>query len=81
MPKFIDFHPGYQISPERIAELRQQTVEGTSDQYGVSQVELFYSPDGKGIFSLLEGADAVAVRNHHSGKFNEVMQVESLLYQ
>ena len=79
MPKFMDFHPDYQVSPEGIAQLRQQTVQGTSDQYGVRQLELFYSPDGKGIYCLLEGPDETAVRNHHNGKCNEVIRVESLL--
>src|SRR5215469_1484113 len=63
MAKFIDFHPGYQIAPERIALLRQETVAGKSDQYGVRQLELYYSPDGKGVYCLLEAPDEVAVRN------------------
>jgi len=79
MPKFIDFHPDYQVSAESVAQLRQQTVEGTSDQYGVRQLELFYSPDGQGVYCLLEGADETAVRNHHHGNCNEVLRVESLL--
>ena len=79
MPKFMDFHPNYQIASERIGQLRQETVERTSDRYGVRQLELFYSPDGKGIYCLLEGPDEAAVRNHHNGNCNEVIRVESLL--
>jgi hypothetical protein len=78
MPKFIDFHPGYQISPERIAQLRKATLDATSDQYGVRQLELFYSPDGKGVYCLLEGPHEDAVRDHHNGNCNEVIRVESL---
>ena len=78
MPKFIDFHPGFQISPERIAQLRQQTLDGNTDQYGVRQLELFYSRDGKGVYCLLDGPDEAAVRNHHNGNCNEVIRVESL---
>jgi hypothetical protein len=79
MPKFIDFHPGYQISPERIAQLRRQTQDGVADQFGVRQLELFYSPDGKGVYCLLDGPDEGAVRNHHDGRCNDVIRVESLL--
>ncbi len=79
MPKFIDFHPGYQISPEHVGQLRQQTMDGKTDQYGVRQLELFYSPDGKGVYCLLEAPDEGAVRNHHNGNCNEVIKVESLL--
>ena len=79
MPKFIDFHPGSQLAPERIAQIRQDTIEQKSDQYGVRQLELYYSPDGKGIYCVLEAPDEVAVRNHHHGNCNEVIKVESLL--
>jgi hypothetical protein len=79
VPKFIDFHPGYQIAPERVSQLRQDTVEGKSDQYGVRQLELYYSPEGKGVYCILEAPDEVAVRNHHNGNCNEVIRVDSLL--
>jgi quinol monooxygenase YgiN len=79
MPKFMDFHPNFRISTEQIAQLRHQTVQGTLDQYGVRQLELFYSPDGEGVYCLLEGPDEAAVRNHHNGNCNEVIRVESLL--
>ena len=79
MPKFIDFHADYQVSPEALARLREETVAGTTDQYGVRQLELFHSPDGKGVYCLLEAPDEVAVRNHHHGNCGEVIRVESLL--
>ena len=79
MPKFMDFHPNLQVSPEQIAQLHEQAVQGTWDQYGVRQLEPFYSPDGKGVYCLLEGPDETAVRNHHDGNCNDVIRVESLL--
>ena len=78
MPRFMDFHPDLQVSPEGIARLRREAVEGTRDQYGVCQIDLFFNPDGKGIYCLLDGPDEVAVRNHHNGRCNDVIQVESL---
>jgi hypothetical protein len=62
MPKFLDFHPGFQISPEGIGRLRREAVEGTRDEYGVRQIDLFYSPDGKGVYCLLEGPDEVGAQ-------------------
>jgi hypothetical protein len=47
MPKFMDFHPNMSISPERIEQLRHETLEGRVDQYGVRQVELFHSAEGE----------------------------------
>ncbi|HEY1296675.1 MAG TPA: nickel-binding protein [Chloroflexota bacterium] len=78
MPRFMDFHPDYQISAEGIARLRRLAVDGTRDEYGVRQLDLFYNPTGEGVYCLLEGPDEVAVRNHHNGGCNEVIEVESL---
>jgi hypothetical protein len=79
MPKFMDFHPNYLVSPEAVARLRKETVEGAIDQYGVRQLELFHSPDGKGSYCLLDAPDEEAVRNHHKGNCGDVIKVESLL--
>ena len=78
MPKFMDFHPNMSISPERIEQLRHETLEGRVDQYGVRQVELFHSAEGA-IYCLLEAPDETAVRKHHNGNCGEVFRVESLL--
>lgn len=78
MPKFIDFHPSYNISPERVAQLRQEMLDGKSDQYGVRQLELYHSPQGRGVYCLLEAPDEAAVRNHHNGNCSDVIMVESL---
>ncbi len=79
MPKFIDFHPNLQVSTEDVEHLRAETQLGKVDEFGVRQIELFYSPDGKGVYCLLEAPDAEAVRKHHGGQCGEVIQVESLL--
>ena len=60
MPKFMDFHPNTSIPPERVEQLRQETLEGRVDQYGVRQLELFHSAEGKAVYCLLEALDESA---------------------
>lgn len=79
MPKFIDFHPNWQVRPEAIRRGREEAKAGKVDQFGVRQLEFFYNPDGKGGYCLLEAPDEEAVRQHHGGKCGEVLRVESLL--
>ena len=79
MPKFMDFHPNTSIPPERVEQLRQETLEGRVDQYGVRQLELFHSAEGKAVYCLLEAPDESAVHKHHNGNCGEVIRVESLL--
>ena len=78
MPTFMNFHPNMQLSPERLARLRAETQSGTVDAFGVRLLELFYSPDGKGAYCLLEAPDEEAVRQHHRDESVEVLRVESL---
>jgi hypothetical protein len=75
----MDFHPNVAMSSEGIAQLREDTKRGKLDEFGVRQLELFYSPDGKGVYCLLEAPDEDAVRKHHDGHCGEVIKVESLL--
>jgi hypothetical protein len=75
----MDFHPNIQVSAEGVAQLRADTKSGKVDEFGVRQIELFYSPDGKGVYCLLEAPDEKAVRKHHGGECGELIQVESLL--
>jgi hypothetical protein len=75
----MDFHPNIQVSAEGIAQLRADTKSGKVDEFRVRQIELFYSPDGKGVYCLLEAPDEEAVGKHHGGECGEVIQVESLL--
>ena len=61
MPKFIDFHPDRKVSDESIERLRKETTEGTYDEFGVRQLELYHNPYG-GFYCLLAAPDAEAVR-------------------
>ena len=81
MPKFMDFHNGLKLSPADIEQLRTQTQAGTTDEYGVRQLELYYNAEGK-VYCLLEGPDEEAVRRHHAAldvPCEEVNRVETLL--
>jgi len=57
MPKFMDFHPDFRVSPELVIQLRNEATEGKVDQFGVRQLELFHNRDGNGVYCLLEGPD------------------------
>jgi hypothetical protein len=81
MPKFMDFHDGLKLSPADIEELRSKTQAGTTDEYGVRQLELYYNDAGK-VYCLLEGPDEDAVRRHHAAldvPCGEVNRVQPLL--
>ena len=81
MPKFMDFHDGLKLAPADIEQLRTQTQAGTTDEYGVRQLELYYNDEGK-VYCLLEGPDEEAVRRHHAAldvPCAEVNRVETLL--
>src|SRR5215216_7471539 len=79
--KFVDFHPNWPAMDrgETIDRLRAETKLGKVDQYGVRQVEFFYSPDGEGAYCVLEAPDKEAVNLHHGGKDVGSVEVESLL--
>jgi hypothetical protein len=82
MPKFMDFHDGLKLSSADIEQLRSQTQAGTTDEYGVRQLELYYNDAGK-VYCLLEGPDEDAVRRHHAAldvPCGEVNRVETLLW-
>jgi hypothetical protein len=81
MPKFMDFHDDLKLSSADIEQLRSQTRAGTTDEYGVRQLELYYNPDGK-VYCLLEGPDEEAVRQHHAAldvHCGQVNKVDTLL--
>ena len=81
MPKFMDFHDHLPLPQQAIDELRQQAEDGTTDEFGVRQIELFHNPDGK-VYCLLEGPDEEAVRQHHAAlqvPCSDVHRVETLL--
>jgi hypothetical protein len=77
----MDFHDDLQLPQEAINEIAQGTREGTADDFGVRQVELYHNADGK-VYCLLEGPDEDAIRKHHEAlgvPCGEVHQVNSLL--
>ena len=81
MPRFMDFHDDLKLPPEAIEQLTVGTREGTLDEFGVRQVELYHNPDGK-VYCLLEGPDEESVRKHHAAldvACGDVHQVSSLL--
>jgi hypothetical protein len=81
MAKFMDFHDSLKLSSDDLEQLRSQTIAGTTDEYGVRQLELYHNPEGK-VYCLLEGPDEEAVRKHHAAldvPCGEVNKVETLL--
>jgi hypothetical protein len=81
MPTYMDFHSDLQLPREVLEDMRQQTRDGTRDEFGVRQIELFHNPEGK-VYCLLDGPDEEAVRKHHDAlqvPCGDVHRVESLL--
>ena len=81
MPRFMDFHDDLKLPAEAIEQIAEGTREGTADQFGVRQIELYHNADGK-VYCLLEGTDEDAIRKHHEAlgvPCSEVHQVDSLL--
>ncbi|MGI8870909.1 MAG: nickel-binding protein [Mycobacteriales bacterium] len=80
MPKFMDFHDDLKLSAEEVTQISEGTKAGSSDEFGVRQLELFHNPDGK-VYCLLEAPDEESVRKHHAAlgvPCSQVNQVESL---
>lgn len=81
MPKFMDFHDDLKLPQEAIDGIAEGTRNGTADEFGVRQVELFHNADGK-VYCLLEGPDEDAIRRHHAAlnvPCGDVHQVDGLL--
>jgi Protein of unknown function (DUF4242) len=81
MPSFMDYHDDLKLPPEAIDQLAKDTKEGTTDQFGVRQIELYYNPDGH-VYCLLEAPDADSVRHHHEAlgvPCGDVHEVKGLL--
>ena len=81
MPLFMDYHDDLKLPAEAIQQIAQETRDGTADQFGVRQVELYHNADGK-VYCLLEGPDEQAVRDHHAAlgvPCGDVHPVNSLL--
>lgn len=65
MPRFIDFHDDLKLPAEAIEQIAQESKDGTADEFGVRQVDLFHNAEGK-VYCLLDAPDADAVRHHHA---------------
>lgn len=81
MPRFMDYHDDLKLPEEAIAQIAQDTRNGTADEFGVRQLELYHNPDGK-VYCLLDGPDEEAIRKHHQAldvPCGDVHQVDTLL--
>jgi Nickel responsive protein SCO4226-like len=58
MPRFMDFHEDLKLPAEAIAQIAEDTRNGTAD-------ELFHNADGQ-VYCLLDGPDEDAIRKHHA---------------
>jgi hypothetical protein len=77
----MDYHDDLKLPKEAIVQITQDTKDGTADQFGVRQIELYHNSDGK-VYCLLEAPDAEAVRSHHAAlgvPCGEVHEVQTLL--
>ena len=81
MPLFMDYHDNLKLPAEAVQQIAEGTRDGTTDDFGVRQVELYHNADGK-VYCLLEAPDEQAVRSHHASlgvSCGDVNQVNSLL--
>lgn len=81
MPKFVDVHDDLKLPPEAIDKFTQETRDGTTDEFGVKQVELYHNPEGH-VVCVLDGPDEEAIRKHHEAlgvPCGEVVEISSLL--
>ena len=65
MPRFMDYHDDLKLPAEAIEQIAQGTRDGTADEFGVRQIELYHNADGK-VYCLLEGPSEEAIRQHHA---------------
>jgi hypothetical protein len=68
------------LTAEAIAQIAEDTRNGSTDQFGVRQVELYHNADGQ-VYFLLDGPDEDAIRKHHAAlgvPCADVHQVDSL---
>jgi Protein of unknown function (DUF4242) len=65
MARFMDFHQDLKLPAEVIAQIAQDTRNGTADQFGVRQIELYHNTEGN-VYCLLDAPDEQAIRQHHA---------------
>ena len=75
MPTFMDYHNDLTLSQEMLDQLAADTKAGTKDQFGVSQLDLYYNDKGHA-YCLLSGPDEAAIRAHHDALGLEVGAID-----
>jgi hypothetical protein len=84
MPKFLDHHGmGPSLPPEAKAGIAEQIKAGQADQFGVTGLNVFLTPDGEA-YCLSDAPDADAVvRSREALGFPiqraDVVEVESVV--
>jgi hypothetical protein len=81
MPTYMDFHDDLKLPGEAIDQIAEATRNGSTDEFGVRQKELYYNTDGK-VYCLLEGPNEDAIRHHHAAldvPCGDVIEVRGVL--
>jgi hypothetical protein len=81
VPMYMDFHDDLKLPDWMVDRLAYATRAGTSDEFGVRQVDAFFNPEGK-VYCLLEAPDEEAVRRYHTAlgvECGDVHEVHSLV--
>ncbi len=74
------FPSDLKLPAEAIAQIAEDTRNGTADEFGVRQVELYHNAEGQ-VYCLLDGPDEESIRRHHAAlgvPCGDVHQVDSL---
>jgi len=82
MARFMDFRERLKLSAAAIAQLAEDARKAKTDPFGVRQMELYHTPDGK-VYYQLEGPDEDAIRQHHAAlgvPSGDAHQVDSLTW-
>jgi hypothetical protein len=77
----MDYHDDLKLPREAIDQIARETREGTADEFGVRQIELYHNAGGQ-VYCLLDGPDEESIRKHHEAlhvSCGDVHQVDSLL--
>ena len=80
MPKFMDHHNDLPLPDEVIQNIKAGLEAGARDDFGVSQLDLYYNAEGT-VYCLLDAPDADAVRKHHEAmgvSCGDVHQIDAL---
>jgi Nickel responsive protein SCO4226-like len=79
--KFTDFHEDLELPQDFIDPIAQGTRDGSTDEFGVRQIGIYHTAEGK-VYCLLEGPDEEAIRKDHEAVHvpcGDMHRVNSLL--